>query len=561
MFIKFLKKNIFIILLILASLWQGRYLFNPGFYTFSDESHIANLHQMIKSLKSGQIPPRWAPNSSYNFGHPFFIFYYLLPFFVASFFNIFLNFGLIWSLKITFFISIVGSGIAMYFLSRQFFTKFVSFCLALIYLFTPYRAVDLYVRGAVGEMYGFLLMPLVLLSFVLLIKNTHKKYLAFAVVTLFFLIISHNLTLIIFFPVLLFLSLSLLLSLHSSKTERLKSFFRLVTAIAISLFFSAFYLIPVIFEKKYLQAGTPFNPIDHFPFLKQLILPYWGYGASVWGPTDELSFNIGISNLIGVILICILFIFLKSNKFIKFIASLLICFFASVFMMNIRSYPIWQIIPIASYIQFPWRFLILTTFLTPLLIGFISYKKQLSSIPFILAILSILTTVTYFKPHTILDVDDNYFLNRFFINQNSQQDSSLLSDIYHLNSEDYLPLTIWTKKRPLSLPEKIEANPNISLSNVNYLSDISYSFDTTSTTSATLKINNYYYPGWQATINQKSATVFPIDDLGRIGLDIPAGQNHITIKFTKTPLRRLADIISLVSIALFSFYMLREKQT
>jgi len=185
----------------------------------------------------------------------------------------------------------------------------------------------------------------------------------------------------------------------------------------------------------------------------------------------------------------------------------------------------------------------------------------LSSIPFILAILSILTTVTYFKPHTILDVDDNYFLNRFFINQNSQQDSSLLSDIYHLNSEDYLPLTIWTKKRPLSLPEKIEANPNISLSNVNYLSDISYSFDTTSTTSATLKINNYYYPGWQATINQKSATVFPIDDLGRIGLDIPAGQNHITIKFTKTPLRRLADIISLVSIALFSFYMLREKQT
>jgi len=561
MLINFLKKNVLLILIFIASLWQGRYLFNSGFYTFSDESHLANLHQMVQSLKSGQFPPRWAPNFSYNFGHPFFIFYYLLPFFVASFFNIFFNFSLIWSLKITFFISILGSGLAMYFLSRQFFTKLISFSLTIIYLFTPYRAVDLYVRGAVGEMYGFLLMPLVLLSFILLIKNTQKKYLIFAITTLFFLIVSHNLTLILFFPVLIFLSISLILSLHSSKHKRLKSFFRLVTAIGISLFFSAFYLIPVIFEKRYLQAGTPFNPIDHFPFIKQLILPYWGYGASVWGPTDQLSFNIGIANLIGVIFICILFIFFKTNKFIKFIGSLLICFFASVFMMNIRSYFVWQIIPIASYIQFPWRFLILTTFLTPLLIGFISYKKQLFSIPLVLALISILTTVTYFKPHTILNVDDNYFLNRFFINQNSQQDISLLSDVYHLNSEDYLPLTIWTKKRPLSLPEKIEADPNISLSNINYLSDISYSFDTISTTSATLKINNYYYPGWQATINQKPATVFPIDDIGRIGLDIPSGQNHITINFRKTPLRLFADTISLVSIALFSFYMLREKQT
>lgn len=557
---KFLKYHVFWIVILIASLWQGRYLFGSGFYTFSDESHIANLHQMIEAFRSGQIPPRWAPNFSYNFGHPFFIFYYLLPYYIGSGLNILLGLSLIWSLKITFFITIIASGLAMYFLARHFFTKIVSLAVSLIYLFTPYRAVDLYVRGAVGEMFGFVLMPLTLLSFILVIKNKNIKNFIFAVISLFLLIISHNLTFIIFFPVLIFLSFIYLIANYPT-FERKKIIFKIIKIIFISFCLASFYLIPAFLERKYMQSGTPFDPIDHFPFIKQLIIPYWGYGASVWGPTDQLSFNIGLANIIGCIIITPLILLFISLKNRKFIIGLLICFFASIFMMNIRSYPIWEIIPISSYIQFPWRFLIITTFLTPLLIGFISYKKNLSWIPIFLAFIAIFSTARYFKPHKILNVDDNYFLNRFFINQNIQGDLSLISSEYKFNSEDYLPLTKWTKQRPDFLPSKIEINPNIIVTNINYQSEISIKFDTQSTKPEILKINNYYYPGWQAKIDNKNTNIFPVDDIGRIGINIPEGQHQVIISFKNTPLRSFANLLSLLSLGSFIILIIREKKS
>ncbi len=63
---------IFLGLIVLLVLLQGRFLLRSGFYTFSDEPHLANLYQMIRALGSGQFPPRWAPDMSFNFGYPIF---------------------------------------------------------------------------------------------------------------------------------------------------------------------------------------------------------------------------------------------------------------------------------------------------------------------------------------------------------------------------------------------------------------------------------------------------------------------------------------------------------
>jgi len=41
---------------------------------------------------------------------------------------------------------------------------------------------------------------------------------------------------------------------------------------------------------------TLFNFKDHFPFIKQLIFSPWGHGASLWGPGDGMSFQVGIIN-------------------------------------------------------------------------------------------------------------------------------------------------------------------------------------------------------------------------------------------------------------------------
>lgn len=550
MFTKITKSNLFFaILLLLASLWQGRYLFGSGFYTFSDETHLANLHQMVQSINSGQIPPRWAPNFSFNFGSPFFTFYYLLPYYIGSFFNIVFGLSLIWSLKLTFLITIIGSALTMYFLALKFFNKPTAFSISLIYLFTPYRAVDLYVRGAVGEMFGFVLMPLVLLTTINLLKKPNQTNLFLSSLSFFGLIISHNLTVLIFTPIIFLFSL-VYLRFYLPKLPKIKSFLVLILSMAISLLLSAYYLIPAILEKQYMQSGTPFNPIDHFPFIKQLIIPYWGYGASVWGPTDELSFQIGIANLMGIaIMLIVVFLFKFKFKYKVLSVTLLIILFSCLFLMNIRSLPIWDLIPIASYIQFPWRLLIITTFISPLIIGLISLAsnhKLFKIIPYVLAFVAILQTYPYFRPHTIMPVDDSYYLTRFFSNKN--------------NSEDYIPLTIWTSIRPDRTYATIEPSKDIEVSKFKQLSVINFSFTAKSNQDTTLKINKTYYPGWQATNNNMPIPLSPIDNQGRIGLKLSSGNNLITLKFSNTPIRLVSNYISLITLLVILSYILFRKR-
>ncbi len=165
-----------ILLFSLIIVWP---LLQPGFYSFHDEPQIANLYQMTRAFSSGQIPPRWAPDMSFNYGYPLFNFYYPLPFYLGSLFYFLFKTSLVWSLKFVFLLSVPLSGITFYFLMRKFFDRLSSFSGAVVYLFTPYRAVDLYVRGAVGEMWSFVFMPLVLLTLTNLINRKNLKNIFF----------------------------------------------------------------------------------------------------------------------------------------------------------------------------------------------------------------------------------------------------------------------------------------------------------------------------------------------------------------------------------------------
>ena len=178
----------------------------------------------------------------------------------------------------------------------------------IIYLFTPYRAVDLYVRGAIGELLSFVFMPLVLGTLVDVIREKKIKNSIFFGLSLALLVLSHNITAIVFLPFVLIFALILIVN----QKEKLLSLISLGKGLVLGLGLSSYYWLPVLLEKKFLQTGTPFNPIDHFPFIKQLIIPFWGYGASVWGPYDGFSFQIGLVNLfIFIVLLPLFFVFIR----------------------------------------------------------------------------------------------------------------------------------------------------------------------------------------------------------------------------------------------------------
>jgi hypothetical protein len=556
---KVIRKDIFWVVLILGLvLLQTRFLFAPGFYTFSDESHIANLYEMIRATSGGQFPPRWAPDMSFNFGYPLFNFYYPLPFYLGAIFPMVFKSSLIFSLKSVFFLSVLLSGIAFYFLCRKFFSRLVSFSSTVVYLYTPYRAVDLYVRGAVGEMWGFVFMPLVLLLALNLMEKRTLRTVVFLAPSIAGLFLAHNLTPIIFLPVLaIFIAVYVLTS--SPARERSKTLMSVFLAIILGLAISAYYWLPALAEKKFIQPGTPFNPFDHFPFIKQLIIPSWGYGASVWGPGDQMSFQIGVVNLLAVAggLLLLAVGWKKITKVNRWIlCTSILLFLIVIFLMNVRSWFIWRLLPLGDYIQFPWRLLMITTFISSLLVGFTGRLSKL--MPLGLAVLSLVLTFNYFKPGKSVSVDDNYYLRRFFINRDTSGESKELSPEYTNYSEDYLPLTVWTEKRPNSLPEKIEVSDKAATLSWEEKTPTSFQIEINTPKASGLTINSYYFPGWEALVDGRKATIIPIKPYGQMKIEIPAGQHSVQVIFKESLLRKIADGISLIGLVGF-FLLLNPK--
>lgn len=300
--------SILLILLILISLGSVYYLLRPGFYEPQDLHHIADIYQMYRAIVSGQLPPRWGPDFLYGFGYPLFNFYYVGPFYLGALFY-FLSGNLRFSFELVFVMSVILGAVGFYLFLKQHFSKIAAFSSAVLFTFTPYKAVQIYVRGAMGELLAISLMPWLFYFFGKYVNERKRRWFIYSVLTTVCIILSHNYfwVLILGFCGLYFGSIAIL-------KKQVNTFLSYLVHIFISLGITAYWWLPAIIEQKLLNTATPFPLMDHFPFIKQLIIPSWGYGASLWGPNDGMSFQLGIVNILAVVVSFIVFLVAKRKK-------------------------------------------------------------------------------------------------------------------------------------------------------------------------------------------------------------------------------------------------------
>lgn len=563
------KSNlIWFFLILVIGIFSILPLLKTGFFSIHDDMHVAWLYEMDRAVKGGQIPPRWAPDLSYNYGYPLFNFVYPLPFYLGEIFYS-LGFNLVSSIKIVFALSLLLSGPAMFLFLKRHFSSFFSFIGAVVYVFTPYRAVDVYVRGAIGEALSFVLIPFIAWAENKTVKEENSGSIAVLSICFGLLVLTHNISLIMVTPFLLVYGLIIVLSLKG-KAQALKKLF---LGFFLGGTLSSFFWLPALLEKKYMVSDTVFNYIDHFPFIKQLIVPFWGYGSSVWGPGDWMSFQIGIANLlIFVIASIILIMVLIRKKFSKeiFPKEILLLiwtiggFILAIFMMNIRSSFIWQTVPLMQYFQFPWRFLILTTFFTSIMVGFIELLPLRDKLKKIIAVgiglLSIVLTFSYFRPDKIvLERTDEYYMNRYFANKTKTGYTGSISSIYQTTKEEYLRLPVWTKERPDNVPlEKIQVEEgDLSFKEI---SSTNYSAILSTKETTKVFLNSYFFPGWKAYIDGKETKIDPGDLYGNISIEVPAGTHNLSFVFKNTFVHSAANVISLFSWILVLFLLFKRRK-
>lgn len=534
-------------------------LFHSGFFTIHDNAQIQRTYEMAKALNDGMLPVRWSMDLGYGYGYPIFNFYAPFIYYLASIF-IFVGFSAIVSTKIMMATGIILSGVGMFVLTKKLFSPAAGVVGAVIYMYAPYHALDIYVRGDMAEAFAYTLIPWLFYFLLQAFEQMKKRWLFWGTVTFAILIITHNLTALMLTPFLLAFAIVLLIRQRREPSLRLRMI-RMSAIIICGILLAAFYWLPAVSEMKFTdvasvtKGGSDYH--QHFVCLSQLWDSPWGFGGSAPGCTDDgISFRIGkLAIMLSFMTLLTTLILLILGKYADVVQQKLIWIFVSaaglficVFMMLSWSLFIWDSLPFMAYFQFPWRFLLLAMFFISILSGasiclFELLVQKIKQKAFIVAVVVILclfitwlTNAKLFQPQQYVFLSDNEYLGK----KNLLWATSRISD-------EYLPPNML---KPQTEQQAVSFHPittsHIALVRSLQQSTTSLQADILTIQSQTVTLHIAPFPAWHVFVDNKEIP-FRKTSTG-LQVPVPIGLHRMRAAYISTSLETLADIVSVAGI-------------
>lgn len=542
-----MKSKLFFLLFFIILLVPLVDLLHPGFpVTHDGQDHIARIANFYLNLQNGVFIPRWAPNLDWGYGHPILMFLYPLPSYIASFFHA-LSLSLIDSVKIVFALGMFFSGITMYLWLSSFWGKYPSFLGAVLYVFAPYRFIDLYVRGDIGENLAFVFVPLVFYAIQKISEKKSPKHIFFGAVSFALLILSHNAISLMVLPLIL---IYIGYKYFTSVKEKNRFIIHCLLLLAFGFGLSAFFWIPGLLEGKYTLRNivTKGEYKTRFVEVAQLIYGPWNYGGS-----GQFTVQFGLLYWISLIgsIASLPFVWVNSRKKFFFVLILVFYTFIATFLMLSASMFVWNKFILLQNFQFPWRFLAVVLFTTSVLGAYV-----LELIP-----------VKFHKLFVIVSIVVLLFVSKDYWHANDYKKTpeSFFTGIYNGTTDTGESAPIWSVR----FMERQAKSPMAVIDGQSSIKPIvrtpvlhSYSLNVYSD-KARIVENTLYFPGWTVFVDGKVTSVEFQDPAhrGLITFFVSKGLHNVVVDFRDTKIRQLSSIISLLSIIfIFSLFFPKVKK-
>jgi hypothetical protein len=300
-------------------------------------------------------------------------------------------------------------------------------------------------------------------------------------------------------------------------------------------------------EKKYTNLddiAMTYEYADHFVSLKQLIYSPWGFGYSVPGTGDGMSFQLGPFHwLLALLSLTLLFYsWLKRQKIDWQWVFFGLLFGVSIVAMLPVSLPIWKALPFVHYVQFPWRLLAFATLAVAGLTA--QLVKTWPKLTFtIIGTALVYVSVVASTPGGWFDWDNQfYFRYPFSTSLNNANTPKWFeeNENYNLKEGRMFDLQGVGSFRPISWKTQ------------------KHVYEITAPQDTEVLERTAYFPGWEVRLDgQKTAIDYQKPEYpGIITYRVPQGTHLVEVKFTEnTPSRILGDSVSLISLAILIWIM------
>ncbi len=546
---KIIKDNLSLIFLFSLTIFIIWPIFLPGYFSHHDDLQVMRIFEMRKCFADFQIPCRWVPDMGFGNGYPLFNYYNVLPYYIGGLASLIL--GFIGSAKLLFLIALILATFSMYLFVKEWLGIYPALLASVLYTFAPYRALDIFVRGAISESFAIAIVPLIFYFGLRLTReNKIKSRLGLSLSFAAFLT-SHNVMTLLFSPVIV---LFFIIWYFKRNLVLVRS---VLLSLLLGFGLSAFFMIPAFLERNLVQienlVKADFNFRAHFVTLYQLFLDRsWGYGASSSGIGDTISFQIGWPHVIiaGFFPLVLILLNKKNIKTVVLSIVIFLIFVLSIFMTHNKSAFIWEGIGILRFAQFPWRFLSLSIFTSSLLGGLLVYSLRdlfAKMATIILIVITVYLNWGYFKP------------NIFFLNLSDREKLSgqLWQEQQRASIFDYLPIGAIEPKEPASNKPMIDSGNT----EVLYFKEKSNSWEGKFNvkSESLIELPIYDFPNWKVYEENKEVQHTSSDYLGRIVFKLKPGQHSLSGKLTDTNVRVVSNWITILSGALIVYIFYHEK--
>ncbi len=514
--------------------------------------HFYRIPVINALWKEGIIYSRWSPNLVLGYGYPLFNFYPPLSAYLLTILYWLMGQNAPVALNAAFALALALSAVHMFLLGRHLFGDAAGVAMSAVYTLSPLLLVQAYGRGSLSNALAVAFFPLAMLLLARVVDGRRWRSVAWAALALAAVFLSHIASAVFFVGPLLLLSTAYALLKDRRRAAHLW------LAVALGLALSAFSWLPALAEFSLTRYAAEAGKMDFADFWAQL---------AVWpGPVIAGLNNAHLPKQVGIIP---LFLGLAGavvsgwrwrNPVDKLALISGVLGIGAAWLTTPTSIWLWQHIGLLQKLQFPWRLLDLAVFFLLIPAGTLFSLRRPSPSRLLAGMMTAAAlTILFWQALPYLYPPRTAQLPR----QPTLADVQLMQQKYQIwgltawgeYTSQYVPA--WPASPPF--PGAAEGAPLFAKLRRDLLppdalaaasgNSLRARLQLDLPQAATIVFDSHYFPGWRAAVDGVETAVAPGGD-GMLAVPVPAGDHQLTVWFGRTPIRALADTVSLIAVLL-----------
>ena len=509
--------------------------------------HLHRTRALAQALRWGILYPRWFPDFSFGYGYPVLNFYAPAYYYPPALLHL-AGLDLITATRVALGLLFALSGLAAYLLLRRWARPLPALVGAILYLVYPYHLYDLFVRGALPEFAAFLWPPLTLWATLRARDPSPRpgRRLALAALTWAGLLLTHNLTALMWIPLALGGILFLSFYRFPTEDERRGAVLKVGLPALAGVLLAGFYVVPVLAEMRWVGIGaTPGGEGYARHFSRWTTLFDLSY-AYAYPPASEPT--VPVPAYAGIVLVLGLGVLaLRGRARGHALAASWFLALLTLWLNTSASAWVWRILPWLRTLQFPWRWqailaLALAIVMALTLEALFPPRRRLT----VLLYLALAAYLVFYAvgglrvsaaPFSAADLTPEQMWA--FDAEHGQVGASWTAE--------FLPRWVteqrWAIGRPPTgveptLPVRVK---NMRVTRVGYL-QVEGTYEAVN--QGTLLFRSFYYPAWRVEVEGRPVPTRPLTSLGLLAADVPGGERAFRVYWGATPAVEVGRILT-----------------